>query len=99
MHQFIADQLAGKYADDDRRALFAAFVSLAQSHHEAILVMAGQERLIASAFALFRPMVEVAYRGLFVGLMAKTCAKSCEGRAARETESHSPLLSALQHPK
>ena len=71
MHQFIADQLAGKYPDDDRRTLFAAFVSLTQSHHEAILVLAGQERLIGSAFALFRPMVEVAYRGLFVAFLAE----------------------------
>src|ERR1017187_4742778 len=71
MHQFIADQLAGKYPDDDRRTLFAAFVSLAQSHHEAILVLTGQERLIGSAFALFRPMVEVAYRGLFVAFLAE----------------------------
>jgi len=70
MHPFISDQLAGKYPDDDRRTLFAAFVSLAQSHHDAILVLADQERLIGSAFALFRPLVEVAYRGLFVAFLA-----------------------------
>jgi hypothetical protein len=70
MHQFIADQLAGRYPDDDRLMLFAAFLSLTQSHHEAILVLAGQERLIGSAFALFRPMVEVSYRGLFTAFLA-----------------------------
>ena len=70
MHQFIADRLAGKYPSDDRRSLFAAFLSLAQSHHEAILVLAGRERLLGSAFALFRPLVEVAYRGLFVAFLA-----------------------------
>jgi hypothetical protein len=70
MHQFIADRLAGKYPDDDRRTLFAAFLSLTQSHHEAILVLASRERLIGSAFALFRPMVEVAYRGLFAAFLA-----------------------------
>jgi hypothetical protein len=46
MHQFVVDQLAGKYPDDDRLTLFAAFLSLTQSHHEAILVLAGQERLM-----------------------------------------------------
>jgi Family of unknown function (DUF6988) len=71
MHQFVADQLAGKYPDDDDRlTLFAAFLSLTQSHHEAILVLAGQERLIGSAFALFRPMAEVSYRGLFAAFLA-----------------------------
>ncbi len=70
MHQCIADQLAGSYSSDDRRALFAAFLSLAQSHHEAILLLATRERLIGSAFALFRPMVEVAYRGLFAAFLA-----------------------------
>jgi hypothetical protein len=70
MHRFIADRLAGKYPDDGRRSLFAAFLSLAQSHHESILVLAGQERLLGSAFALFRPLVEAAYRGLFAAFLA-----------------------------
>ena len=70
MHQFIADRLADKYPDDDRRSLFAALLSLAQSHHEAILVLAGEQRLRGSAFALFRPLVEAAYRGLFAAFIA-----------------------------
>jgi hypothetical protein len=70
MHDFVASRLAGKYPHDDRRALLAAFVSLAQSHHEAILLLAGQKQLVSSAFALFRPMVEAAYRGLFVAFLA-----------------------------
>src|ERR1019366_4970163 len=70
MLQFVADRLAGKYPDDGRRSLFAAFLSIAQSHHEAILVLAGQQRLLGSAFALFRPLVEAAYRGLFVAFLA-----------------------------
>ena len=70
MHQFIADQLAGKYPSDDRRALFASFLSLAQSHHEAIIVLCCHERLIGSAYALLRPLVEVVNRGLFVGFLA-----------------------------
>jgi hypothetical protein len=70
MHQFIADQLAGEYPSDDRRALFASFLSLAQSHHEAILVLCCHERLTGSAYALYRPLVEVVYRGLFAGFLA-----------------------------
>src|ERR1700730_31269 len=71
MHDFLASRLAGKYPHDDRRGLLAIFMSVAQSHHEAILLLAGQERLVSSAFALFRPMVEAAYRGLFVAFLAK----------------------------
>ena len=70
MHQFIADQLAGKYPSDDRRALFASFLSLAQSHHQAIIVLCSHEQLIGSAYALLRPLVEVANRGLFAGFLA-----------------------------
>src|SRR5665811_1092948 len=70
MHEFIADRFAGRYPDDGRRSLFAAFLSIAQSHHEAILLLAGQQRLLSSAFALFRPLLEVAYRGLFVAFLA-----------------------------
>jgi len=70
MHQFIADQLAGKYPSDDRRALFASFLSLAQSHHQAIIVLCSHEQLIGSAYALLRPLVEVANRGLFACFLA-----------------------------
>ena len=70
MHQFVADQLAGKYPSDDRRAILASFLSLAQSHHEAIIVLCFHERLIGSAYALIRPLVEVVCRGLFAGFLA-----------------------------
>ncbi|MHB1675472.1 MAG: DUF6988 family protein [Acidobacteriaceae bacterium] len=70
MHQFVADELAGEYPNDDRRALFASFLSLAQSHHEAIMVLCTHERLIGSAYALLRPLVEVTNRGLFAGFLA-----------------------------
>ena len=70
MQQFVADQLAGKYPSDDRRALLASFLSLAQSHHEAIIVLCCHERLIGSAYALLRPLVEVVCRGSFVGFVA-----------------------------
>lgn len=70
MHQFIADQIAGKYPNDDRCTLFASFLSLAQSHHEAIMVLCCHDRLIGSAYALFRPLVEVTNRGLFVAFLA-----------------------------
>lgn len=70
MHQFVADKLAGEYPADDRLTLFASFLSLAQSHHEAIIVLCAHERLIGSAYALLRPLVEVANRGLFTGFLA-----------------------------
>jgi len=70
MHEFVANQLAGEYSRDDRRALFASFMSLVQSHHEAILVLCCHERLIGSAYALLRPLIEVANRGLFAGFLA-----------------------------
>lgn len=70
MHQFVADELAGVYPNDDRRALLASFLSLAQSHHEAIMVLCANDRLIGSAYALLRPLVEVTNRGLFAGFLA-----------------------------
>lgn len=70
MHQCVAAQLAGKYPRDDRRDLLARFVSLTQSHHEAIMLLCYEERLIGSAFALWRPLVEASYRGSFVAFLA-----------------------------
>jgi len=70
MHEFIADKIAGKYPSDDRAVLFASFLSLAQSHHEAILVLCQNDQLMGSAYALYRPLVEVVNRGLFVAFLA-----------------------------
>ena len=70
LHEFVADQIAGKYPNDDRPTLFASFLSLAQSHHEAIMVLCRHDRLIGSAYALLRPLVEVTNRGLFVAFLA-----------------------------
>jgi hypothetical protein len=39
MHQFVVDQFAGKYPDEDPITLFALFLSLSLSHHESILVL------------------------------------------------------------
>src|ERR1035441_8492223 len=69
MHEFVVDQLAGQYPSDDRRDLFARFLSIAQSHHEAIMTLCFQERLIGSAYALFRPLVEATNRGLFAAFL------------------------------
>src|SRR5260370_352436 len=70
MHQLIVDQMAGTYQSDDRSALFASFMSIAISHHEAIMILVRHDRVIGSAFALLRPLVETAYRGLFVNFQA-----------------------------
>lgn len=72
MHKFVADQVAGQYPNDDRRDLFARFLSIAQSHHEAIMTLCFHEQLIGSAYALFRPLVESTNRGLFVAFLATT---------------------------
>jgi hypothetical protein len=70
MHEFVVNQLAGQYPSDDRRDLFARFLSIAQSHHEAIMTLCFHERLIGSAYALFRPLVEATNRGLFAAFLA-----------------------------
>src|SRR6266567_9110394 len=70
MHEFVAAQLAGKYPRDDRRDLSARFLSLTQSHHEAIVLLCREERLIGSAFALWRTLVEASYRESFVAFLA-----------------------------
>jgi hypothetical protein len=70
MHEFIADTLAGAYPDNLRSRLFGAFMSICLSHHEAILILVQNDDLGASALALVRPLIESAYRGVYVGLVA-----------------------------
>jgi len=70
MHEFIAGKAAGTYPNPDRLTLFASFFSLAQSHHESILVLCHEHRLVGSAYALFRPLVEAVNRGAFVAFIA-----------------------------
>lgn len=71
MHQFVVDQLAAKYEPDDKQELLARFLSIVKSHHESILVLTGtHERLFGSAFALLRPLIETACRGLYVAFEA-----------------------------
>jgi hypothetical protein len=70
MHHVIAAALVGPYPADARPRLFGSFMSMCLSHHESILVLVQNEMLTGSALALFRPLVETAYRGLFVGLIA-----------------------------
>ena len=77
MHEFVVDQLAGQYPSDDRRDLFARFLSIAQSHHEAIMTLCFQERLIGSAYALFRPLVEATNRGLFAAHAGEAWGRMC----------------------
>ena len=71
MNQFIMDRFTGTYKENtSRKALFAAFVSTMMTHHEAIFTLVNTERLTGSAFALFRPMVEAGFRGMFTGFSA-----------------------------
>jgi hypothetical protein len=70
MHEFVLDTLAGPYPDNLRSRLFGAFMAVCLSHHEAILTLMQNERLGGSALALLRSLVESAYRGVYVGLIA-----------------------------
>ncbi len=70
LHQCILDQLVGEYKGGDRIVLAACFISMAMSHHESLLLLSRNERLIGSAFALFRPLVEAVFRGLYTGFLA-----------------------------
>jgi hypothetical protein len=70
MHQLIVDELAGIYTADERIEVFSLFISIATSHHEAIIVLARHDRLVGSAFALLRSLVEAVYRGLFTAFRA-----------------------------
>jgi hypothetical protein len=56
---------------------------MAMSHHESILVLLRDDRLTGSAFALFRPLVEAIFRGLFTGFLA-TEAQVQEIKVGRE---------------
>ena len=70
MHRSVSEALVGDYATDMRGSLFAAFVSVCMSHHEAITLLVMNERLTGSALALCRPLVEAACRGLYVAYEA-----------------------------
>ena len=52
-----------------RYDLVWAYVSVAIKHHEGIHVLASQN-LMAPAFALLRPQIDTAYRGLWSNLIA-----------------------------
>lgn len=84
MREFLDVQLAGNYHSDLRRELFARFLWTAKSHHEAILLLTREDGVVGSAFALWRPLVEVCYRGLFVGFLAT------DQQVARITEGCEP---------
>jgi hypothetical protein len=70
MHEFLEDILAGAYRDNLRSRLFGAFMAICLSHHEAILILARNQNLGGSALALLRPLVESAYRGVYLGVIA-----------------------------
>ncbi len=70
MHNFLINQIAGRCELHTRIALFIMFISIIQSHHAAIIILSRRERLRASAFALFRPLVETSLRGLYLALVA-----------------------------
>jgi hypothetical protein len=70
MHRLTAAALEGDYSLDRRGSLFVAFVSLCMSHHKAVMLLAADDQLTGSAFALARPLVEAVCRGMFVGYEA-----------------------------
>jgi uncharacterized protein DUF6988 len=70
MHQLVSEQLSGTHSGGVRIVLAATFISMAMSHHKSILVLLQVDGLVGSAFALFRPLVEAIYRGLFTAFLA-----------------------------
>jgi hypothetical protein len=70
MHQLVSEQLSGAHSGGVRIVLAATFISVAMSHHKSILVLLQDDGLVGSAFALFRPLVEAIYRGLFTAFLA-----------------------------
>jgi hypothetical protein len=70
MHRLVSEALVGDYATDVRGSLFASFVSVCMSHHEAITLLVMNGRLTGSALALCRPLVEAACRGMYVAYAA-----------------------------
>jgi hypothetical protein len=57
------------YPDDERTVIVIGFISIGIEHHEAFLCLVMRE-MIGSAFALGRPIVEGAYRGLWLNAVA-----------------------------
>lgn len=56
-----------KLKNDERSRIASSLFAIAQQHHNAILLLlTNKPPLHASAFALFRPLIEVAIRGVWV---------------------------------
>ncbi len=69
-HDFIWSQLQGTpFPSSPRFDLVLAYVSITLEHQHAIINLVGL-KLVGSAFALLRPQVETAFRGLWVNLIA-----------------------------
>lgn len=70
MHVYVNKQIVGKHEANERLEMFARFLSLMISHHESILILIKQDRLVGSALALFRPLIETGFRGHFAAFLA-----------------------------
>lgn len=96
LHEFIDSHIAGQYTNVLRHELFARFLSVAKSHHRAILILLDRGGVTATAFALWRPLVEAAYRGLFVGYLAnETQILQITGNDCKPYGSFNQLVTAL----
>lgn len=65
---------------DTKTTLLGAYVDIALEHHEAILLLI-KAKLLGSAFALVRPLVETMLRALWINAVAK---KSQIGKASQD---------------
>ena len=70
MHVSVTNSLTQKHTAMERTELFARFLSIMISHHESILTLLREPRLVGSALALFRPLVETGFRGHFAAFLA-----------------------------
>lgn len=72
-----------KFADELRNVLVCGYVDLALEHQQALLVLT-EAQLYGSAFALVRPLYEVALRGLWVKACATDGQVQCVERGQRD---------------
>ena len=67
MHGFIQRTMPDRFvADTDVKLLVSGLFSLVMEHHGAILYLFRAGRFDGSAFALIRPLIECAYRALWI---------------------------------
>ena len=71
MHGFAIQSLPDTFTDENEDSLVAAFYSITEEHHAAILYLLRAGQFDGSAFTLARPLVDAAYRAHWLYACAK----------------------------